>query len=122
LSGLLYLRCRLTEEPFGKPRTGSKSELAIFIQPRIETPLLGNMDLLESSTHSFIIKVWLEGGATDGGRAGWHGHITHVPGGQRRYLKDLSEITAFIKPFLNETGFKPGLRFRVRRWIDRWKS
>lgn len=80
------------------------------------------MDLLESSTHSFIIKVWLEASATDGRIAGWHGHITHVPGGQRRYLKDLNEITAFIKPFLNETGLKLGFRFRVKRWINRWKS
>jgi hypothetical protein len=80
------------------------------------------MDLLESSTHSFIIKVWLEGSATEGGGAGWHGHITHVPGGQRRYLKDLNEITAFIKPFLNQTGVKLSLRFRIRQWINKWKS
>lgn len=79
------------------------------------------MDLLEPGSHSFIIKVWLEESATHGKGAGWHGHITHVPGGERRYLKDLNEITAFIKPFLDQTGVKFGWRFHIEQWLNKWK-
>lgn len=99
-----------------------RAKLAISIQTRIQSLWWDNMDLLESSTHSFIIKVWLEESATDDRGAGWRGHITHVPGGQRRYLKDLNEITAFIKPFLEATGVKFSLRSRLKRWVNKWKS
>ncbi|HEY6803378.1 MAG TPA: hypothetical protein VI306_07350 [Pyrinomonadaceae bacterium] len=58
----------------------------------------------EFNVHSFIIKVWFEEEATKDGDATWHGRITHVPSGRKRYLKDLSEITAFIEPYLKAMG------------------
>lgn len=80
------------------------------------------MDLLKSSTHSFIIKIWLEERPTEGRGTSWHGHITHVPDGQRRYLKDLNEITVFIKPFLEETTAGVSLRVCLKRWLGKLKS
>lgn len=62
------------------------------------------MGLLEEYTHSFIVKVWLEETAAEAGRSTWRGHITHVPSGERRYLKDLDELVAFINPFLASMG------------------
>ena len=62
------------------------------------------MSLLEDHTHSFIVKVWLEETSAEGGRATWRGHITHVPSGERRYLKDLDDITSFIAPYLEKMG------------------
>ncbi len=70
----------------------------------------GSMDLPESDTHSFIIKIWLEETAEEAGWAIWRGHITHVPDGKRRYLKEIDEITAFIAPYLQEMGVKLGKR------------
>ena len=66
------------------------------------------MDLLESNTHSFIVKIWLEETTEEAGQASWRGHITHVPNGDRRHLKDVSEITAFIEPYLRGMGVKLG--------------
>jgi hypothetical protein len=77
------------------------------------------MDTLESTTQSFIVKVWVEESAREDGREVWHGHITHVPTGQRRYLKDLSEIEDFIAPHLEDMGVKLGMRWRVRCWFKR---
>jgi hypothetical protein len=62
------------------------------------------LDLLEERTHSFIVKVWLEDTADETGQATWRGHITHVPSGERRYLKDLREMTAFVGTYLEDLG------------------
>jgi len=75
------------------------------------------MDLFESETHSFIIKIWLE----DDGRTRWRGHITHVPDGERRYLEDLGEISRFIRPYLEKMGVEIEKR-PVRSWLARWKK
>jgi hypothetical protein len=67
------------------------------------------MNQYESNTHSFIVKIWLEETAEEAGQATWRGHITHVSDGERRYLKDLDGITAFIAPHLEQMGVKLGL-------------
>lgn len=77
------------------------------------------MDTLESTTQSFIVKVWVEENAKEANLGVWHGHITHVPSGERRYLKNLDEIREFIAPHLEEMGVKPGTRWKMRRWLKR---
>lgn len=79
------------------------------------------MDQLESSTHSFIVKVWLEETADEAGGATWRGCITHVPGDERHYLRDLDGIPGIIAPYLERMGVKLGLYWRVRRWLSRRK-
>ncbi len=79
------------------------------------------MDTLdEPDAQSFIVKVWVEDRAREGGRGVWHGHITHVPDHERHYLKNLGEIEDFIAPYLEEMGIKPGMRWRLRRWFKRF--
>lgn len=80
-----------------------------------------NMDLYESNTHSFIVKIWLEETTEEAGRATWRGHITHVPSGKRRYIQELHEFTAFIAPYLEGMGVKFGVGRRVRQWLKRQK-
>jgi hypothetical protein len=79
------------------------------------------MDLPESQVDSFIVKLWTEaagaGGAVE--RVKWHGHITHVSDGARRYLKDLDEIKIFIEPYLAEMGVDVGRHRRLRHWLRR---
>ena len=73
----------------------------------------------ECEVHSFIIKLWIEEVSEIAGAPDWHGYITHVPSGRRGYVKDLSEITAFIAPYLEARGVKVGIWWRVRRWLRR---
>ena len=69
--------------------------------PPVEQAASGTVaDLPEAHTHSFVVKVWLEETVEQAGRATWRGHVTHVPSGERRYLEDLDDITAFIAPYL----------------------
>jgi hypothetical protein len=80
------------------------------------------MDVLESNTHSFVVRIWLEETVQEAGRALWHGHVTHVPGGERQYLLNLEEIVRFIEPYLEEMGVGAAISRRVRRWLNRWKQ
>ncbi|HUS13027.1 MAG TPA: hypothetical protein VMZ30_21325, partial [Pyrinomonadaceae bacterium] len=66
--------------------------------------------------HSFIVKVWLEEVANRGEKTRWRGRITHVPGGERRYLQNLNEVTRFIDSYLRAMGVRPGIRERIKRW------
>lgn len=74
-------------------------------------------DSLESTSQSFIVKVWIEDRAEETDLGVWHGHITHVPSGKRQYLKNLDEIRDFIAPYLEEMGVKLGMPWRMRRWL-----
>jgi hypothetical protein len=53
---------------------------------------------------SFIVKLWLEEITEETGQMIWRGHITHVPSGDRRYLKTVDEIPGLIAPYLSEIG------------------
>ena len=61
------------------------------------------MDTPEATLHSFIVKLWLEDTGQQEKPMGWHGYITHVPSGDRQYLRELADIVTFITPYL-ETG------------------
>lgn len=80
------------------------------------------IDSFEVTTHPFIVKIWLEETAEEAGRAMWRGHVTHVPSGERCYLKNLRDITAFIAPYLQSMGVRSGIRWRMGQWLKRWKS
>jgi hypothetical protein len=72
---------------------------------------------VERTTHSFVMKIWREERGRTAGRTIWRGYITHVPDGERRYVKHLSEIVAFIVPYLEQLGVRIGVPWRVRRWM-----
>ena len=97
---------------------GRRTELRFLL---IETGLEVNMDLVESKTHSFIVKIWLEETESTG-RASWRGHIRHVSNGQPHYLESLSEITVFITPYLKEMGIKDEPRWRLWQWMARLRE
>lgn len=63
-------------------------------------------ELPESSTHSFVIRVWLEETADEADQTKWRGHITHVPSNQRRYFDDLENIKQIVKSYLERTDFE----------------
>lgn len=77
------------------------------------------MDSSSPPPQSFIIKVWIE---LDGderrrvGRSHWRGFVTHVPSGDRRHVKSLGDIIAFIMPMLERVGVKFPIGWRMVRW------
>jgi hypothetical protein len=79
------------------------------------------MDLIEFNTHSFIVKIWLEEPSENHHKGKWRGHITHVPSGERRYLKSLGGIPAFIVPYLIAMGVRlePYWNLRYLLWKGR---
>lgn len=77
------------------------------------------MDLIEFNTHSFVIKVWREDLAEDQQEGRWRGHITHVPSGERRYLKNLNGIVGFMLPYLESMGVRTDAIWRLRSWLAR---
>ena len=79
------------------------------------------MDLQDSDTHSFVVKIWAEEAEEETGLAPWRGHITHAFTGERRYLKKLGDILAFITPYLVGMDVKMSLFWRVRQWLKRGK-
>ncbi len=58
---------------------------------------------IESNTHSFVIRVWVEE-QEEAASPGWRGHITHVQSSRRIYVQDLGEIVHFIAPYLEALG------------------
>lgn len=71
----------------------------------------------EFRRHSFIVKVWLEDADRQHGPAEWRGHITHVPSGARRYVRELKQISAFIGTYLKEMGARVDTGSRVAQWL-----
>ena len=76
-------------------------------------------DSIEANSHSFILKIWLEEPHELQGSAQWRGHITHVPTGRRRYLKDLNGIARFLIPYLEAMNAHVGFLWKLRQWLHR---
>ncbi|HEX8073061.1 MAG TPA: hypothetical protein VF546_24150 [Pyrinomonadaceae bacterium] len=79
------------------------------------------MALPDLRVHSFIVKLWLDEaeGTTDPDRL--HGHITHVPSGERRYLKDIDGIPDFVMYHLKLVGVTFSGRWRVKHCLRCWR-
>ena len=72
----------------------------------------------EFNVHSFIVKVWIEEDDDREGHSTWYGLITRVPGGEQRYLRSLSEIENFIRPYLKAAGISFALGERLKTWLS----
>jgi hypothetical protein len=79
------------------------------------------MDSPEAKTHVFIVRIWADDPSPESGPAVWSGYITHAPDGERRRLQDLDSIPAFIAPYLEEFGVRPGPAARLRRLLSQWR-
>lgn len=76
------------------------------------------MDREDSNTHSFIIRIWLEELNDEHGQQAWRGHITHVPSGTRRYMKEFDDILAFILSYADSNDSNlSALLLRVNQWL-----
>ena len=68
------------------------------------------MDASETEVQTFILKVWRAEEVEDIVRPAWQGQISHLPGGERRHVQDLEEITSFVASYLEQMGADRGLR------------
>ncbi len=74
------------------------------------------MNLFETSTESFIVKIWTEEGDSGSGERGWRGQVTHVLSGQQRNFRNLAEIEQFMLPYLRELGMDVDSEWLRGRW------
>ncbi len=72
------------------------------------------------TAQSFVVKSWLDETVGKARGARWRGHITHVPSAERRYLRTLEDVTAFMVPYLERMGATVTARRRVRQWLGRF--
>lgn len=74
---------------------------------------------LETETHSFIVRFWLEETVAEAGAARWRGSITHVGDGVRRYVNGLGEISDFIAGYLKTLGVRGKRKKGLWQWLSR---
>jgi hypothetical protein len=74
---------------------------------------------VETSTHSFIVKIWLEETAEQSSAAKWRGCVTHVSSGTRRYVESLDAMASFIATYLEAMGVRFGLIAQLKHWLLR---
>jgi hypothetical protein len=65
------------------------------------------MESIQPNTHSFVVKVWSEETGASPPAVVWRGQITHVPSGEQRSFHELSDIGAFVAPYLEQMGVRP---------------
>ena len=62
------------------------------------------MDLPDTASHSFIVRLWIERTPEEAGGTRWRGRIFHVPSGAGRTFDTLDVIVDFIGLYLVDPG------------------
>jgi hypothetical protein len=65
------------------------------------------------------VKVRVQSPDDESSEADWQCQITHVESGERKQLKNLSEITYFILPRLQAMGVNIGRWWGLKLWLKR---
>jgi hypothetical protein len=78
------------------------------------------MTSLQNKDQTFIVRLWREPSDGDESLSQWRGVVENVQHGNRRYLKDLNELTAFISPYIEKMGVKISNPKKSRKWFIRW--
>jgi hypothetical protein len=79
------------------------------------------MNSPEKDRQVFIVRIWREAREIEGKLPEWRGMIEAAQSGERRYLKNLGDIAAFIAPYLGRMGVKLDKNGWVQRWLRRRK-
>jgi hypothetical protein len=69
-------------------------------------PASADDDLPAVNMQSFIVKIWVEEKGESEDKPPWRGSITHVGTGERRYVKNLDEITRYFRMYLQGIGIE----------------
>ena len=73
----------------------------------------GMVNQNQDTSHTFIVRFWLEPREIEDAKPIWRGVVEHVVSGKRHYLEDLNEVKAFISSYL-----KSGIPFFFCAYID----
>jgi hypothetical protein len=80
---------------------------------------LKKMDSNEKNRHVFIVRIWREAREIEGRLPEWRGMIESVQNGERRYVRNLNDVIAFIVPYLDRMGVRLDSGGKVRNWLSR---
>lgn len=78
------------------------------------------MTSTEKKREVFVIRIWRERRELQEIPPEWRGEIECIGSGERRYLKSLDEIIAFIAPYLEQMGVKIERQWAIPAWLVRW--
>jgi hypothetical protein len=68
-------------------------------------------EVSEMKSHSFVVKVAVDA------KDKWHGYISHVSEGERKYFRHLNEIPLFIAPYLQDLNIDLGADWPLWCWV-----
>ena len=71
--------------------------------------------MVESESHSFVIRIWTEKQKSDVSHALWRGHITEVESGEQLHMQSLDDVTSFIRRRVHYLEAPP----KRRSWLNR---
>ena len=57
-----------------------------------------------TTSHSFLIRLWIEGVGDDAHSIRWRGHVTHLIDEERQYVETFEQITRFLQSYLGLTS------------------
>jgi hypothetical protein len=77
------------------------------------------MNSSEKNRQVFIVRIWREAREIEGRLPEWRGMIESVQSGERRYVRNLTDIIAFIAPYLHRMGVRLDRNGGVWRWLRR---
>lgn len=64
------------------------------------------MSIVRPTVISFIVKIWIDEGDDPDRLLTWHGSVTEVPDGDKRYVRELGDLTALIAARLARLGVR----------------
>jgi hypothetical protein len=80
------------------------------------------MRSLETDTHTFVVRFWLEAREIAGKKRIWRGVIEHLASGNQRYLKEPSEIISFIEQYGEGKETQQSPVWGSREWLKAFWS
>lgn len=78
--------------------------------------------MLDEDAQVFIVRIWREPREIAGAEPEWRGVVEHVASKQRRFIRELGEISLFIAPYVRGGVWKSRSYLQVRRWLRRWRG
>jgi hypothetical protein len=64
------------------------------------------MSIARPTVISFIVKIWIDEDDDQDRTLTWHGSVIEVPEGEKRYVRELGEVTAFVAARLERLGVR----------------
>lgn len=62
------------------------------------------MKSTDEETQVFIVRLWRERREIEGARPVLRGTVEHVVSGERRSIRNMDDVTAFVQPYVEAMG------------------